>query len=217
MRTKPSVLQCVKTFTKQYRGVESGKMTGLRSVGASQQRIDALAKARGEHQFPSDHVLPGMLWLQVVRSDRPHAQLLSIDTSLASAVDGVVCVLTAANVPGQNRFGLIVADQPVLCEDRVRFAGEPLAIVAAESDEIARNARDLVEPIYGDLPVVSDPLVAFIQAAICVRSYVWAMTTSARYRAGAIIGSRFNTKRTGKNTHFSRRRQELPGLTRTAS
>lgn len=135
-------------------------MTGLRSVGASQQRIDALSKARGEHQFPSDHVLPGMLWLQVVRSDRPHAQLLSIDTSRASAVDGVVCILTAADVPGQNRFGLIVADQPVLCEDRVRFAGEPLAIVAAESDEIARKARDLVHATYGDLPVVSDPLGA---------------------------------------------------------
>lgn len=138
----------------------------MRSVGTSQERIDAFAKVRGEQQFPSDHVLPGMLWLRVVRATRPHARLRSLDTSLAKAVNGVVCVLTAADVPGQNRYGLAVADQPVLCDERVRYAGEPLAIVAAESDEAARKAQSLVQAMYEDLPFVDDPIVAETAIAI---------------------------------------------------
>src|SRR5438045_1353993 len=135
-------------------------MTAARLVGTSQQRVDAVSKARGEHLFPSDHVLPNMLWVQVVRSTRPHARLLSLETRAASAIEGVACVLTAGDMPGENRFGLLTADQPVLCEECVRYVGEPIAIVAAETDAIARQARDAVEINYADLPVVDDPLTA---------------------------------------------------------
>jgi xanthine dehydrogenase molybdopterin-binding subunit B len=143
-----------------------GQMTILRSVGTSQERIDAFAKVRGEHRFPSDHALPGMLWLRVVRATRPHARLRSIDVSHARRVQGVACVLTAADIPGQNRYGLIVPDQPILCDERVRYVGEPLAIVAADSDEIARKAQILVKAEYEELPLVDDPLVAEKAAAI---------------------------------------------------
>src|SRR5690606_13020441 len=82
-------------------------------VGTSHQRVDALAKARGEHLYPSDHGLPDMLWLRLVRADMPHARILRIDTSRAERLEGVERVFTARDIPF-NRFGLIVADQPVL-------------------------------------------------------------------------------------------------------
>jgi CO/xanthine dehydrogenase Mo-binding subunit len=107
-----------------------------------------------------------MLWLRVVRATRPHARLRSIDVSHARRVQGVACVLTAADIPGQNRYGLIVPDQPILCDERVRYVGEPLAIVAADSDEIARKAQILVKAEYEELPLVDDPLVAEKAAAI---------------------------------------------------
>lgn len=125
-------------------------------VGTSQQRVDALAKARGEHVYPSDHALPDMLWLRIVRSRFAHARLRKVGTSKAEALDGVARVLTAADLPGTNGFGLMVPDQPVLCHDRVRYVGEPIAIVAARSDRIARKACDLVEVEYEPLEIVSD-------------------------------------------------------------
>ncbi len=126
------------------------------TVGTSQHRVDARAKVRGEHQFPSDHVLPGMLWVRVVRSSRPHALLTSVDTLVASAIEGVECILTAADVPGNNAHGLVVADQPVLCSERVRYVGEPIALVAATTDQVARKACAAVEVHYRNLSVVSD-------------------------------------------------------------
>jgi CO/xanthine dehydrogenase Mo-binding subunit len=128
--------------------------SNLRSTGTSQQRVDALAKARGEHIFPSDNALPGMLWLRIVRSTKVHARILAVDTDAATRLDGVVSVLTAADISGTNRFGLSVADQPVLCDELVRFEGEPIAIVAAETDEIARKACALVKVLYAKLPVI---------------------------------------------------------------
>lgn len=129
-------------------------------TGTSHQRVDALAKARGEHLFPSDNVLPGMLWLRIVRSTRVHARLLSVDTRAAASLVGVACVLTAADIPGMNRFGLVVEDQPILCDAIVRFEGEPIAIVAAETDEIAREASALVQISYEDLPTVDSAATA---------------------------------------------------------
>lgn len=129
-------------------------------VGTSQQRVDALAKARGEHLYPSDHSLPDMLWLRIVRSRFAHARIRYVETAKAAALEGVVRVLTAADIPGTNGFGLIVPDQPVLCHDRVRFVGEPIAIVAATSDRAAREACALVEVEYEPLEIVSEATTA---------------------------------------------------------
>lgn len=135
---------------------EGRREVELGLVGTSQQRVDALAKARGEHLYPSDNSLPNMLWVRLVRSSVAHARLTKVDTSRAAALDGVVRVLTAADIPGENAFGLMTSDQPVLCHDRVRYAGEPIAIVAARSDIIARRACRLVEIEYEPLDVVDD-------------------------------------------------------------
>jgi CO/xanthine dehydrogenase Mo-binding subunit len=134
--------------------------TVVPSIGEPVARIDGWAKACGAHIYPSDYVTEGMLWLRVLRSHRPHARILSIDTSAAEQVDGVVGVFTAQDVPGSNRVGSVVQDMPVLCEDKVRYVGDAVAIVAAESDEAAYRARDLIRVEYEPLPVVSDPRAA---------------------------------------------------------
>jgi len=95
-------------------------------IGASLPRPDALGKVTGATCYPADLVRPGMLHLQVVFAHRPHARILSLNTSAALQHPGVVAVLTAADVPF-NAFGLIDADQPVLCEDVVRFTGDKVA------------------------------------------------------------------------------------------
>ncbi|MEW5957216.1 MAG: molybdopterin cofactor-binding domain-containing protein, partial [Chloroflexota bacterium] len=120
-------------------------------------RVDALAKATGAHTYPSDVVRQGMLWVQVLRAPHPHAHIRAIDAAAAQTLPGVVCILTAKDVPGENRFGLLVRDQPVLCDQVVRYQGDALAIVAAETDEIARRARELIRVEYEPLPLVTDP------------------------------------------------------------
>jgi len=130
------------------------------SIGESVTRIDGFAKATGAHVYPSDFALDGMLWLRVLRAGRPHARILSIDTSAAEQVEGVVRLFTAKDVPGTNGVGILLQDMPVLCENKVRYEGDAVAIVAAESDEAAYRARDLIKVEYRDLPVVSDPRAA---------------------------------------------------------
>src|SRR5262245_38231364 len=119
-------------------------MTETSPLGQPVVRVDAYAKASGAHTYPSDVVMPDMLWVQILRSAYAHARILSIDTTAAEALPGVACVLTAKDVPGENGFGLLVHDQPVLCADRVRYVGDALATIAAESDDLARQARQLI-------------------------------------------------------------------------
>jgi xanthine dehydrogenase molybdenum-binding subunit len=128
-------------------------------------RVDAYAKASGAHRYPSDLVMDGMLWVQVLRAAHPHARIVSIDTSAAAALPGVACILTARDIPGTNTFGLIVHDQPVLCDERVRYMGDAVATVAAESDELARQARALIRVEYAVLPTLTDPLQALLPDA----------------------------------------------------
>jgi CO/xanthine dehydrogenase Mo-binding subunit len=100
-----------------------------------------------------------MLRLKVVFAGRPHARIRSLDTSAALAHPGVVAVFTASDVP-YNAFGLIDADQPVLCGEVVRFAGDKVALVAAETQEAAEAGAQLVHVEYEDQPVVTDPHAA---------------------------------------------------------
>lgn len=122
------------------------------------ERFDAHAKAVGKHCYPSDVVLPGMLWVRAIRARHAHAAIRSIDTAAAREMPGVACVLTASDVPGLNAFGLDVPDQPVLASDRIRFHGEAIAIVAAETDQRARQAADAVVVEAEPLVALSDPL-----------------------------------------------------------
>lgn len=123
-------------------------------IGRSVPRADGDLKTRGRFAFSSDLWADGMLWGATVRSPHPHARILGIDTTQAAAMDGVLAVLTAADVPGVNAFGLIVSDQPVLAADVVRYEGEPVVVVAATTPEQARRAAAAVTVSYEPLPTL---------------------------------------------------------------
>ena len=132
----------------------------LKWIGKPVTRKDGVGKVTGETKFFSDMIFPNMLWAKTVRSKYPHARIRKIDTTKAEALPGVVAVLTYKDIPGLNASGIIVPDQPVLCHDKVRYLGDSVAVIAAESLETAEVAADLVEVDYEPLPVVSDPTKA---------------------------------------------------------
>ena len=138
-----------------------------RIVGQSITRVDARAKVTGEAKYPGDFTMEGMLHAKILFAGRPHAHILQIDASEAEAVPGVVATFTAKDVP-VNEYGLQTPDQPVLCgpgsskpdADVVRFVGDQVALIVAETERAAARARDLVRVEYEDLPVVADPFEA---------------------------------------------------------
>jgi CO/xanthine dehydrogenase Mo-binding subunit len=121
-------------------------------VGKSVTRLDAAAKVTGEALYPGDINLPEQAHMKILFAGRPHAIIQSIDTSQAEAVPGVLAVFTAKDVPN-NEYGLIMPDQPVLCgpgsnkayAERVRWIGDQVALVVAETEAIAAKARDLIQ------------------------------------------------------------------------
>jgi len=143
----------------------------LAGVGESVRRIDGVPKVKGAFSFGSDLWAEGMLWGHTVRSPHPHARIRSIDVSQALATPGVRAVLVAGDVPGRKTFGLEFADQPVLASDRVRFAGEPVAILAAGDPETARRAAERVAVDYEVLPAVTDMARALAPAAPRVHEF----------------------------------------------
>lgn len=145
------------------------QLMGTELLGASLPRPDAPGKVTGATQYPADLVRPGMLHLKVVFAHRPHARIKTIHTRAALNIPGVVAVLTAQDVP-YNAFGLIEADQPVLCGDIVRFEGDKVALVVAESKEAAIEGAKNVQVEYEDLPAVTDARVALAPDAPLVHA-----------------------------------------------
>jgi CO/xanthine dehydrogenase Mo-binding subunit len=145
----------------------------MSAVGQSVHRIDAVGKVTGETLYPGDINLPNQTYMKILFAQRVHARIRSIDVTRAQALPGVIAIFTAQDVPN-NEYGLIMPDQPVLCgpgsnrpyADRVRFIGDQVALIVAESEEIASQARDRIEVDYEDLPVVSDPLQAMQSDAV---------------------------------------------------
>jgi CO/xanthine dehydrogenase Mo-binding subunit len=125
-------------------------------VGERLVRDDAVPKVRGEFAYSSDLSAPGMLWGDTLRSPHAHARILSLDIAAALAQPGVHAVLTHADVPGRKTYGLEFSDQPVLAIDRVRYVGEPVALVAAEHPEQARRALEAIAVEYEPLEPVVD-------------------------------------------------------------
>ncbi len=142
-------------------------------VGESVIRIDAVGKVTGETPYPGDINLPNQAYMKILFANCPHAVIQRIDTSNAEKIDGVLAVFTARDVPN-NEYGLIMPDQPVLCGpasnkpygDRVRFVGDQVALVVAESEQIAARACAQIVVEYDDLPVVTDMLAAMKEDAV---------------------------------------------------
>ncbi|MBQ0059419.1 MAG: xanthine dehydrogenase family protein molybdopterin-binding subunit [Lachnospiraceae bacterium] len=123
-------------------------------IGHTQVRKDGVEKVTGTAVYGADINFPGQLYGVCARSPHAHARILSINTDKAKALPGVVTVITGADYP--EPYGQFIADQPIIALDKVRYQGEPVAAIAAETEEIARAAAELVEVEYELLPVVND-------------------------------------------------------------
>ena len=140
-----------------------------RQVGKPLTRTDAPGKVTGRTPYAGDYVMPNMLHMRVLRTDIASARLARLDVSKARALKGVACVLTAADladrtaatdIPGQTGQKRLDTDQQILVKERVRYFGEPLALIAAESRDLADQAAELIEFELEPIPGVYDPLEA---------------------------------------------------------
>jgi CO/xanthine dehydrogenase Mo-binding subunit len=148
------------------------QMETFRVVGSSPAHHDFSEKVKGTLRYAADWRLPGMLFARVVRSQLPSASIRSIDASKARALPGVACVLTAADVPtnaiverASGGLGELEVTMPVLADGRVRYLGEPVALVAAATQRLADEAAELVSVDYAELPGVFDPVAARVDGA----------------------------------------------------
>jgi xanthine dehydrogenase D subunit len=134
-------------------------------IGASARRPDATPKVTGQFAYGSDLWMDDMIWGVTLRSPHPYARIRSIGIGEALATGGVYAVLTHHDIPGRNITGLEIADQPVLAEGVVRYQGEPVALVAADHPEIARQAAKKIAVDYEVLTPVTDARRALDPAA----------------------------------------------------
>jgi 4-hydroxybenzoyl-CoA reductase subunit alpha len=130
-------------------------MAGHRVIGKAHRKIDAVAKVTGVTKFADDLAFPRMLYCKLLRSSEPHARIVRVDTSAAARLEGVIAVLTGKDLP--IPFGILPVsqDEHALCLDRVRFIGDPVAAVAATSEETATAALDLIKVEYEPLRAAS--------------------------------------------------------------
>ena len=126
----------------------------LHSVGQPNIRKDAAAKVAGKAVYTGDMKMAGMLIGKALRSQYPHAKIISIDISAAEKIPGVACIITARDLPGENCFGLAIRDQEILASEKVRMMGDAVALVAAEDNDIAEEALLAIKVQYEELPAV---------------------------------------------------------------
>src|SRR5215211_3226244 len=134
-------------------------------VGEHTERADGVPKVKGEFEYSSDLWMDGMLWGATLRSPHPHAHIWSIDTSEAEEMLGVHAVLTHEDVPGRKVYGMEVPDQPVLAWEKIRYQGEPVAVVAADHPETARRALEKISVEYEIFNPLTDPEEAMNEGA----------------------------------------------------
>jgi CO/xanthine dehydrogenase Mo-binding subunit len=135
-----------------------------KSVNKPVPRIEGADKVSGNMRYAADLPFAGALSAKILRASLPHARILDIDTSKAEKLPGVRGIITGADVTGVM-VGLRMKDMPLLAQDRVRYVGEPVAAVAADTDDIAEEALGLIDVHYEELPFVTDPLEAIAPGA----------------------------------------------------
>ena len=134
-------------------------MDHFSAIGKAASRAEGPDKVAGKAAYAADKIFPGVVWGKTVRSQLPHARIIRIDASRAKAYPGVLAVITAQDVP-DILTGRQLQDTPILARDRVRFIGEKIAVVGAESREIAEEAAALIDVEYEEWPAVFDPIEA---------------------------------------------------------
>lgn len=168
MEKKTEKKQKIKVSTKEkvdLRHLFKTPSVGLSVAGQSLTRTDGRQKVAGSFKFAADLGQEGFLHGKILRSPYPHALIKSINTKKAMSLPGVVAILTAKDLPGRNGFGAIIPDQPVICGDKVRFVGDGVALVAAETEKLAQRALQLIEVVYEILPAIFNPCDALKEDA----------------------------------------------------
>ncbi|HUK50516.1 MAG TPA: molybdopterin cofactor-binding domain-containing protein, partial [Terriglobales bacterium] len=130
------------------------------------RRVDALEKVLGKTKYTTDLIDQEVLYLRLVRSPHAHATVNRIDVSSAEKINGVVKVVTGKDVPGANEVGFFIQDQPLFCDKKVRFIGDAVAMVIAETPEAAEVGMRAVKVEYSPLPAVFDPEEALREGAV---------------------------------------------------
>jgi CO/xanthine dehydrogenase Mo-binding subunit len=142
----------------------------LNVVGQRLQRVDALAKVLGKAKYTSDLTSylkkDDILIGKALFAQYPHAIIKKINTSKAEQLEGVEAVMTAKDLPGRNGYGILVPDKPVIAEKKTKYEGDPIALVAAVNEDIAKQALKLIEVEYEVLPAYDDPREAMKDDAI---------------------------------------------------
>ena len=146
-------------------GVPEMPARELNVVGKPQARLESRSRIDGSAKYTADYKMLGVLHAVTVRANRASASILKIDTYPATEVEGVLKVLTHEDIPGENAYGKVIRDQVVFAVDRVRYYGEPIAIVIAETVEAARKGAEAIIIEYGDRPGVFDPELAMLADA----------------------------------------------------
>ncbi len=154
----PKVIQGVQTVVKTSPSdvIKDGIDWNSRSdvIGKPVPKLDAPAKSAGEFLYADDMLVDGMVFGKIVWSEHPHAEIISVDTSLAEKTNGILAVLTAKDIPGRNIYGTVQPDQPVFCDQKVRYIGDVIALIIAETEIQAAEAATHVRVEYRELPGV---------------------------------------------------------------
>ena len=154
-----------------------------RIIGRSVRRRDLVEKVMGTAQYTVDMTMPGMLHAKIVRSDRAHAEILGIEKDKALSMPDVAAVVTAFDLEKLfPRFGHIISDHFILATGKVRYYGEPLAIVLAETREAAADAADMIEVSYEELPTIMSTVDALADGAVLVHETEYAATADASFK-----------------------------------
>ena len=164
----PSIVRAVQAAARSLRTGEPvaqselPETSSLVTVGRIVPRPDAIEKVNGSARFADDLTFPGMLYGRTLRAGVPHAILTALDVTRAKALPGVRAVLTAKDIPGEHRHGLVIRDWPVLVGigEKVRYVGDAVALVAADERRIAEAALALIETSYEPVETVTDPVRA---------------------------------------------------------
>ncbi len=134
-------------------------------IGKPFNRVDGEIKVTGRHIYPSDMWEEGTIFLGLKRSTHPHALIRRIDTAEATKVEGVVKIFTHKDIKGTNRYGVVHKDQQVLAEDKVRYVGDAICMVAATNKWALKEAIEKIKVEYEPLPAVFDPIEAMKEGA----------------------------------------------------
>ncbi|PKN65715.1 MAG: carbon monoxide dehydrogenase [Deltaproteobacteria bacterium HGW-Deltaproteobacteria-15] len=137
-------------------------------IGKTIPRADAYAKVTGKERYAADFHCPGMLWAGVKRAGVAHARIKAVHAEAAGRVPGVLSVLTSKDVKGTNRQGVVRKDQPVLADDRIRFPGDPVALVIADDRDSLAAALERIEMDLEPLPPVFDPEEAMERETVLI-------------------------------------------------